>query len=86
MNISTLTELFKWCTIINVAVFFVSAIMIMAIPDFIYNAHGQLFNIPREAFNIVLYGFMGVYKIFILIFSLIPFIALLILGKKGHQT
>ena len=82
MDIRTLTELFKWCTIINVALFILSAIMIMAAPDFIYGWHGQLFHMPREAFDVVLYSFLGLYKIVILVFNLVPYVALRIVEKK----
>ncbi|MBC8269825.1 MAG: hypothetical protein H8E36_13840 [Rhodospirillaceae bacterium] len=82
MNINALTAFFKWCTIINVGLFFLSAIMILTAADFIYSVHGALFNIPREALDIILYGFLGLYKIFILVFNLVPFIALLIVDKK----
>jgi hypothetical protein len=82
MDIKALTVFFKWSTIINVGLFFLSAIMILTAADFIYGVHGELFNIPREAFDIILYGFLGLYKIFILVFSLVPFIALLMVNKE----
>ena len=82
MDIRTLREFFKWCTVINVALFILSAIMIMTATDFIYDVHGQLFHIPREAFDAVLYSFLGFYKIVILVFNLVPFVALLIVGRK----
>ena len=82
MDLRKLTEFFKWCTIINVALFILSAIMFLAAPDFIYSAHGQLFHIPREAFDVVIYSFLGLYKIVILVFNLVPYVALLIVGKK----
>jgi hypothetical protein len=82
MDIRTLTEFFKWCTIINVAVFIFSTIMIIAVPDFIYNAHGQMFNMPREAFDVVIYSFLGLYKIVILVFNLVPYVALRIVERK----
>jgi len=82
MDIRNLTAFFMWCSIINVAVFILSALMIIAAPDFIYNAHGQLFDLPREGFNIVLYAFLGLYKIFILVFNLVPYFALRIVGSR----
>lgn len=81
MDTQTLTEFFKWCTIINVAVFVLSTIMILAVPDFIYGAHGQLFHVPRESFDVVLYSFLGLYKIIILAFGLVPYVALRIVGS-----
>ncbi len=82
MDIRTLKEFFKWCTIINVALLILSAIMIIAAPDFIYSAHGQLFLMPREVFDVVLYAFLGLYKIVILVFNLVPYVALRIIEKK----
>jgi len=86
MNIQTLKTFFMWCTIINVALFIVSVILIIAAPDFIYSAHGQLFHMPREAFDVVLYTFLGLYKIIILVFNLVPYVALLIIEKNQRLT
>jgi len=82
VNIQTLTAFFKWCTIINVALFILSAVMIIAAPDFIYDWHGQLFHLPREAFDVVLYSFLGLYKIVILVFNLVPYVALRVVGSR----
>ncbi len=82
MDVQTLTAFFKWCTIINIALFILSAIMILAAPDFIYSVHGKLFHIPREGFDVVLYSFLGLYKIVILVFNLVPYVALRIIEKK----
>ncbi len=86
MDIRKLTEFFKWCTIINVTLFILSAIMFLAAPEFIYSAHGQLFHMPREAFDVVIYSFLGLYKIVILVFNLVPYVALRIVEKKLHPT
>lgn len=48
--------------------------------DWVYRMHSRSFPIPREAFNVVIYSFMGLLKIFVLMFNLIPYLALLILG------
>ncbi len=82
MDIRTLKEFFKWCAIINVALLILSAIMIIAAPDFIYRVQGQLFQMPRETFDVVLYAFLGLYKIVILVFNLVPYVALRIIEKK----
>ena len=82
MDIQTLKEFFKWCTILNVALFILSAIIIIVASDFIYSWHGQLFHMPREAFDVILYSFLGLYKIVILVFNLIPYVALRIIEKK----
>ena len=82
MDVRTLTSFFKWCTIINITVFALSTIMVLAASDFIYGANGQLFHKPREAFNVVLYVLLGLYKIFILVFNIVPYGALRIVGSR----
>lgn len=71
-----------WCTIINAALFILSAIMIMSTQNFVYSVHNKLFSIPREAFNVTIYSFLGLYKIAIIVFNLVPWLALLIIGNS----
>jgi hypothetical protein len=71
-----------WCTIINGALLVFSAIMFILASDLAYNVHGKLFPMPRETFNVVIYSFLGVFKIFWLVFNVVPYVALLIVQKK----
>jgi len=48
--------------------------------DWVYSIHSKWFHIPREAFNIALYSFLGLFKIMFFIFNLVPYLALLIIG------
>jgi len=86
MEIYKLMAFFKWCTVINVGLFLVSALMLIAVPDFIYGVHGQFFNMPREAFDVAIYTMLGMYKIIILTFSLGPYLAMLIVGKNDSPA
>ena len=42
--------------------------------------HSRWFPISREAFNLAIYSFIGLYKMFILGFNLVPYVALVIVG------
>ncbi len=42
--------------------------------------HGKLFAIAEENVSIVLYGWLGMYKILIIVFCICPYAALLIMG------
>jgi len=86
MNIQAAKDFFKWCTIVNFILFTLSAIMILLCSDFIYSFHGQMFNMPREALDIVLYAFLGLYKIFFIVFNIVPYAALVIMAKKENQS
>lgn len=79
MNLETLTSFFMWCTIINGGLLIYSSLWIMLAPDFTYRIQSRWFPISRENFNIVIYCFLGLFKIFFFFFSLVPWLALLII-------
>ncbi len=85
MDIQRLTAVFKWCVIINVVLFVLSATMIMAAPDFVYRMQSNLIPIPRETFDAIVYGLLGFYKVVLVVFVVVPYVALLIVGKKDRS-
>ena len=80
MDIESIRAFFMWCTILNVALLLLSLLFCLCAGDWIYQIHSKWFSISRQTFNVAIYSFIGLYKIFILVFNLIPFIALLIVG------
>lgn len=80
MDIQTLTSFLMWCTIINGSLFFVSVTFTTLAPDLVYRLQSGLYPLPRETYNIVMYSFIGLFKIIFLVFNVVPFLALLILG------
>ena len=82
MNYQKLTTFFMWCTIINGGLLFLTIILGLVGMDWVYGLHGKLFQIPHETFNAVYYLFLGLYKIFWLVFNAVPYVALLIIKTK----
>jgi len=80
MAVAVLKNFFMWCTIINFALLIVSAIMCTFLGDWVYPIHSKWFSISRDAFNVAIYSFIGLYKILIIMFNLVPWIALVIIG------
>ena len=80
MDIQTLTTFFMWCTILNGALLVISALMCLVAMDWVYNMHNKWFKISRETFNVAMYSFLGFLKIVFLIFNVVPYVALLIIG------
>lgn len=56
MNIEQVAEFFKWATIINVALFMVNAILILALGKTLYRMHGKIFGISEENARIAVIG------------------------------
>lgn len=80
MDIQMLTQFFMWCTIINGALVVFWALMCLLAPDAVYRTQSRWFPIPRETFNVVMYSFLGLFKIVFLLFNVVPYVALLIVG------
>jgi hypothetical protein len=80
MDIQTLTTFFMWCTIINGALLVLWTTMWILAPNLVYRTQSKWFPIPRETFNVVFYSFLGLFKIVFLVFNVVPYAALLIVG------
>jgi hypothetical protein len=80
MDIITLRTFFLWCTIINGIVLLFSSLICFFAPDWAYSMHGRLFNLSRETVNTICYSFIALYKMVWIVFNLVPWIALLIIG------
>ena len=72
-------DFFMWCSIINGSILVLSFLMCAFAGDWIYRMQSKFFPISREAFNVVIYCFIGLYKIFFIVFNLVPFLAFAIL-------
>ena len=80
MDMFTIKTIFMWSTIINVLLLVVSFLICAYAREWVYGMHSKWFPISREAFNIAIYSFMGLFKIFVILFNLVPWIACAIAG------
>lgn len=79
MDMQTLTSFFMWCTIINTGFLLFLALVFMLAPDLAYRVQSSFIDISRETFNTVFYSFIGLFKVLVLVFNVVPWIALLII-------
>ena len=80
MDITTVKIFFMWCMILNLGVLISSSIVCMFCADFSFRMNNRLFGISREAFNTLICCFIGFFKVIVIVFSIIPYIALEIIG------
>ena len=80
MDIQQLTTFFMWCTIINGGLLIFWTIIFMTAPNLVYRTQSKWFPIPRETFNVVMYSFIGLFKILFLVFNVVPYFAVLIIA------
>ena len=80
MTLQTLTSFFMWCTILNGALLVFWTLMMLVMPDFVYRTQSKWFPISRDTFNVVIYAFLGLFKIVFIALNVVPYVALLIVG------
>ena len=80
MTIELLTEFFMWCSIINAGFLIYITVFCVWAPDWVYRVQSKFFPISRDQFDVILYCFIGLFKLFFIVFSLVPYLALLIIG------
>ncbi len=59
---------------------FYAFVLLAFASDFVYRIQSKWFPMPRDRFNVVVYSFIGFYKLLVLILCVIPWIALAIIG------
>ena len=80
MDIQALTTFFMWCTIINVGLLLFLALIYVLVPNLAYRLQSRWIPISRETFDVVFYAFIGFFKVVVLVFNVVPWIALLIIA------
>jgi len=80
MDINLLTRFFMWCTIINVSLLTFWFAVYVLDADLVYRTQCRWFEISRETFGVLFYSFFGLFKIVVIVFNIVPYIVLLIIG------
>lgn len=76
MDIHYLLHFLIWCTIINYAVLLVWFGIFTLARGWLFRLHTRWFKLSPESFDTVHYAGMAVYKIGILLFNLVPLVAI----------
>ncbi len=80
MQLELIRAFFGWCTIINGGLVLFSFLVCSLAGDWAYRMHSKWFPISREAFTQTIYCFIGAMKLIVLMFNLVPYLALVIVG------
>lgn len=76
MTLEILKHFLLWCTIINYAILLLWFGMSTFARHFICRLHSRWFKLSAEQFSALHYGGISIYKILVLLFNLVPLIAL----------
>ena len=81
MNINIIRAFFKWCTILNGGLLIFSSLYLRFAGDWIFGMHSHWIPITRSTFNGEIYLLLGFFKIIVIAFNLVPYLALSIIGR-----
>ena len=81
MSIAIVRKVLLWCAAINYGVLLVWFLFFMLAHEWMYQLHGRWFHLSVEQFDALHYAGMALYKLGILLFNLVPYIALRIVGR-----
>ena len=80
MSIDVLRNFFLWCAVINYSVLMVWVVLLMSPHDWLYRLWGKWFPLTAQQFDVINFGGIALYKLGILLFNLVPYVALRIVA------
>jgi hypothetical protein len=80
MNLEIIRAVLAWCSVINIGILLVWFLFFTLAHDWIYRVHGRWFRMSREKFDAIHYSAMASFKCGFLLFNLVPYLALRIVG------
>jgi hypothetical protein len=80
MTVEILREVLLWCSIINIGMLFLFFLIFTLLHDWIYHWHSKWFKLTRAKFDTTYYVLIAFFKMCILFFNIVPYVALRILG------
>ena len=81
MTIDQIREMLGWCSLINIVLLGISFMLLVPMRGWVYKIHSRFFSITESQFNIAAYSFMGLYKLLVFVFNIIPWVALWIISS-----
>ena len=80
MTVELIRDGLAWCAVINIGVLLLWFLGFTVAHDWIYRIHGRWFKVSEENFDAIHYASMGFFKLSILLFNIVPYLALRIVG------
>ena len=76
MSITMVRKTLLWCALINYGVLVLWFLVFLLAHDWMHGWHSQWFHLSGGQFDALHYAGMALYKIGILLFNLVPYVAL----------
>jgi hypothetical protein len=79
MDLNAVANFLGWCTLINFVLLLFSTVMLVMAGNFVAGIHQRLFSIDQAILRTCYFNYLANYKLLVLVFNLVPYLALRIL-------
>lgn len=80
MTVEFIAAILGWCTLINFGLLVWWFLFAVIAHDWTYRLHTKWFKISQEQFDAIHYSLMGIFKMGVIVFNLVPYLALRIVA------
>jgi hypothetical protein len=80
MTMTELANFLGWCTLLNFGLLILASVALMVASKPILAIHGRLMELEPAELSTAYFHYLANYKILILMFNLVPYLALRIMG------
>ena len=79
-SIDSVREFFGWCTVFNFVLLGLAALVVSTCRRAVSGFHARLFDLTEEQLIPLYFRYLANYKIAVLVFCFVPYLALLVMG------
>ena len=80
MTLGVIRSVLAWCTLIDLGLLMLWFLFFIMAHDWMYRFHSKWYNISVDKFDTIHYAGIAFFKILVLMFNLVPYLALRIVG------
>jgi len=80
MSIEVVRNALLWCAVINYGLLLAWFLLLVLLRGWMHRLWGRWFRLSAEQFDAINFAGMALYKVGILLFNLVPYLALLLAG------
>jgi hypothetical protein len=80
MTLEAIRSFLAWCTVINFGLLICWFLFMSLAHDWLYRLNSKWYNLSVDRFDAIHYSGIAFYKILVLIFNLVPYLAIRIVG------
>ncbi|MGB0257831.1 MAG: DUF6868 family protein [Coraliomargarita sp.] len=81
-DLDSLRSFFGWCTVIHLVLLLLSTFFLMVARGWVIRIHSKLFGLSEAQLAEQYFRYLAMYKVGVLIFCLVPYLALVLMGQS----